>query len=283
MRKTTLKEVINHSNDYSKLEVDLAKYIYDHKVEVSQMNVSELTKETYVSAGSLIRFLQKIGYAGFKEFKEALIRDIEHSKYLKNSVDFNKPFHNYSNTLDVLNSLSSLYKETIDVIRSTLDIQQIERITEHIYSCKRIFLYGIGDSNITCSSFANRLIKLDMNAYLANNNGEGQTFALNMNKDDVVFFVSYTGKKSLEGSFEIVGDTEAYIVTITANQDSVFAKDADEVISIQYNEGDDDEKISTFYSQLTFDFIFNVIYSLLYNKVHKIKTQREIQEKMRTE
>ncbi len=243
MRKIPLKEVIEHSSDYSKLEVDLAKYIYDHKVEVSQMNVSELTKETYVSTGSLIRFLQKIGYAGFKEFKEALIRDIEQSKYLDNSVDFNKPFHNYSNTLDVLNSLSSLYKETIDVIRSTLDIQQIERITERIYSSKRIFLYGIGDSNITCSSFANRLIKLNMNAFLANHNGEGQTMANNTNKDDVVFFVSYSGRNILKDSFEICKKSGAYLVTMTANQDSIFSKDVDEVIFVQNREGDSDSRI----------------------------------------
>lgn len=283
MRKITLQEVIDSTDGYSKLEKDIAEYINEHKVEVSQMNVSDLTKETFVSTGTLIRFVQKIGYSGFKEFKEALIKNIEQSKYVNQSVDFNKPFHNYSNTLDVVNSLSSLYKETIDVIRSTLDIQQIERITDRIYSSKRIYLYGIGDSNITCSSFANRLIKLNMNAVLANNNGEGQTLAMNVQKDDVVIFVTYTARNSLKACFEECRKSDAYLVTITANHDSIFTQGVDETILIQNKEGDEDAKVSTFYSQLTFDFIFNVIYSLLYNKVHKIKIQRYMQEKMSTE
>jgi DNA-binding MurR/RpiR family transcriptional regulator len=283
MRKITLQEVIDSTDGYSRLEKDIAEYINEHKVEVSQMNVSDLTKETFVSTGTLIRFVQKIGYSGFKEFKEALIKNIEQSKYLNQSVDFNKPFHNYSNTLDVVNSLSSLYKETIDVICSTLDIQQIERITDRIYSSKRIYLYGIGDSNITCSSFANRLIKLNINAFLANNNGEGYHIAKNTTKDDVVIFVSYSGNEVMNQSFQSCRENGTYLISITSNKESILANDSNDVILIQNKEENEDGKVSTFYSQLTFDFIFNVIYSLLYNKVHKIQTQRNIQRKLSME
>lgn len=281
--KKSVQYVCDHPDEYTDLEVRLARYIHDHAGMVSEMSVSRLGEAAYVSVGSVMRFVQKLGYEGFSDFKGNLIRETESRKYRQETVDFHKPFHNYANTPDVVQSMSSLYKETIDVIQAGMDLRQIEKITDLMYNAKRLYLCGTGDSNVTCQSFSNRLIKLNINAVLVNTNGEGVTFANNDHHGDVVVGVSYSGLSlsSVCRTFKAHG---AKVIVMTANPLCEAAKSCDELILIENKEGSiGEEKISTFYSQLAFGYLFNIFYSLMYNRYQKLKTQKEMQKKLYTE
>jgi len=65
----------------NRLEIEVYKYITGHPVEVSTMTIRQLADHSHVSATTILRFLKRMGYDGYAEFKfrlkEQLRRDAE--------------------------------------------------------------------------------------------------------------------------------------------------------------------------------------------------------------
>ena len=68
------------------------------------------------------------GYTGFKDFKLAFIKELESQKYIHQSINFNSPFYQQESISQIINNMSSLYKESIDLINSQLDILYLSLI-----------------------------------------------------------------------------------------------------------------------------------------------------------
>ncbi|RRK10394.1 MurR/RpiR family transcriptional regulator [Lactiplantibacillus garii] len=65
----------------NRLEIEIYKYIMGHPVEVSTMTIRQLADHSHVSATTILRFLKRMGYDGYAEFKfmlkEQLRKDAE--------------------------------------------------------------------------------------------------------------------------------------------------------------------------------------------------------------
>ncbi|AVK64273.1 MurR/RpiR family transcriptional regulator [Lactobacillus sp. CBA3606] len=56
----------------NRLEIEIYKYIMGHPVEVSTMTIRQLANQSHVSATTILRFLKRMGYDGYAEFKFTL-------------------------------------------------------------------------------------------------------------------------------------------------------------------------------------------------------------------
>lgn len=116
--------------------------------------------------------------------------------------------------------------------------------------------------------FMNKLIKLDYYAILATKYHEEINVSKTTTSDDVALFVSYSGNNhDLNQNIPILKMNGCKIITITSNPDSVSARSADVLIPIPDKENE--EKMATFYSQLSFHYILSILYSLLHLKIRK--------------
>lgn len=264
-----IPERIGNRKLFSDVEWSVLSWLSKHPTDVSELTVSDLSRKTFVSAGSIVRLAKKLGYDGFRSFKLAMIRDLESQKYTNTSVNFSVPFDTNSSAQSIINSMSSLYRESIDIAQSSLDAGQLERITDHILNSRRLILFGIGDSYITCTSFVNKLIKIGILAYSAEQYSDAECIVDAMTADDLGFFVTYSGQNpSLNRFGQNLKNRSIPFVTLTANTDSPLARISRETILLRDMEGAlKDDKVATFYSQLVFSFILNSIYSLLYSRI----------------
>lgn len=276
---TSLLNRLNDRQLYSDADWTLAQFIYNNMVDVIGMTVSELAEKAYSSAGTIVRLSKALGYSGFKELKLALVKELESSKYVHQSVNFNVPFSSYSSSQDIVNSMASLYREGIDILQSTLNARKLDVIADKILHAKRLFLFGIGDSLLTCELFANKLIKINYYAILATERYDEGIAVENLSNEDMAMFITYTGNEKFIPYVENDGFKKAFVVTITANGSTPLAKESNEVILIKNLEGDRDERTATFYSQLAFHYVLNCIFSIVYAKDKKLKSEREIRKK----
>lgn len=269
--KNTSISVLERMNDrslFSDVDWTISSYILKHLEDASHLTVKELSSQTFSSSGSIVRFSKELGYDGFKSFKLALLKDVESKKYVNSSVDFKNPFDLDSSAQTIINSMSSLYKDSIDIAQASLDAKQLDRITNLILKSKRLILFGIGDSLITCNSFANKLVKIGILSISATENSDAQCIVDIMDKDDLGMIVSYSASHELLKGYGLQMKQKGIpFVTITANSDSVLSKLSTEAVIFKDMEGNADEKVATFYSQLVFNFVLNSIYSLLYSKL----------------
>ena len=68
------------------------------------------------------------------------LREMESLKYVNNDIDFSFPFNNDEPTWQIINSLSSMYKESIDLINGELDIDELEKIVDLLDRSNRVFV-----------------------------------------------------------------------------------------------------------------------------------------------
>lgn len=262
----SLLEKLKDNQLFTKAQLPVVTYINEHSEEISKITIGQLAKKTYSSNATIIRICQKLGYPGFREFKYQLLKKLESNKFVKQSVDFTKPFYLSESDFEIINNLSSLYKETIDIINANLDLKQLETIVRVIYQAKRVFIYSVGDTSLTVKNFMNKLIKINIYAILATEYHEELFTSKNVTSDDCAIFVTYRGQKDLFlKCMQEVKKSGAKIILITANRDSVLTRLSNNQIILPNKEHDD--RIATFYSQLAFNYILTVIYALLHKKV----------------
>ncbi|MBR4164583.1 MAG: MurR/RpiR family transcriptional regulator [Solobacterium sp.] len=260
---STITERMQDELQFTDIEKEVIRYILEHMDDVSTMNIGDLAKETYVSNATIIRICRKLECDGFRQLKHELTKDLEAKRYAKNEVDFNTPFGFKQSVPDIIHSLSSLYKETTDITERYLKQGEIRSVAQKLNKAHRIFIFAIGDSMITCEGFANKMIKIGRFVYGASGHGDQMIVAREMKPDDVALFVSYSGE-SLKECIPILKQNHVPIIGITSTKESAIGKHADELILIPDKENKTFNKISTFYSQVSFSLILDILYSILY-------------------
>ncbi|ATO42987.1 MurR/RpiR family transcriptional regulator [Loigolactobacillus coryniformis] len=56
----------------NQLEMTVYKFIISHPNDVERLTIRQMAEKSHVSATTILRFLKKVGYSGFSEFKFAL-------------------------------------------------------------------------------------------------------------------------------------------------------------------------------------------------------------------
>lgn len=264
MIKMSIMEKLERQDLFTKTEKDIIRYIKEHPSSLLNMSIGELAQATYSSNASIIRICKKIGYHGFKDFKMDYIRQMESLKYVNQDIDFSFPFHSDEPTWQIINSLSQVYKESIDLINSELNIDELEAIVDLLDSSQRVFIYATGDSKITAMGFTNKLVKIGKFFYIATENREELFFSQSATSNDVALFITYSKQNSYKECVQALLRHHCPIITMTSNHNDVLFKYSRYRILIPQKEKT--EKIATFYSQLSFQYVLSIIYSLLYKK-----------------
>lgn len=254
--------------EFTLSEKVLIDYITNHIAQLPDMTISELAKNTYTSNATIVRLSRKLGFSGFRDLKDDLIKQNEANKFINKSVDFNQPFADDLTARDVIDSITSLYRETIDEVCTAINASDISICGELLNRAENIYIYAIGDSQATADVFINKIMKLNCHAVSALARGESVRVSSIATKKDCALFITYSGESpAFTHGIPILKENKCKILSITANPQSTVAKASDYTIIIPNEESED--KIAAFYSQLTFSYILNILYGVLYLKRHK--------------
>ena len=261
----TILEKLHYKENFTPTEQSIITYLIENIHCIPEMTIQQLALTTHSSNAAIIRICKKIGYSGFKDFKLALAIELESSKFVNQSVNFSTPFYQSESTREIINDLSSLYKETIQLMQSQIHIQDYEKMSHIMIKSQRIVIFAIGDTRITAMNFINKLIKINIHPILATENYEEIAIAYNMTPQDCALFISYNGiNEQFKTCVQILNKKHVPILFITANHNSPLLTLSQSQIIIPDKE--DDYKIGTFYSQISFQFILTILYSLIYKK-----------------
>ena len=141
----------------------------------------------------MLRVCRKLGFDGYKEFKKALILELENEKHFSGQVDASRPFRRFETPNRIVGSMTTLYRESIESTAALLKLPDVSKTADQIFRANRTFIYAIGDTQITCRLFANKLLKLNIHPILAAENYQEMEETYNLTKDDFALFVTYKG------------------------------------------------------------------------------------------
>lgn len=276
----TLLKKLEQKQGFTDTEIRIADYILINLEEVPNMYIQELAENTFTSHSAIIRLSQKLGFSGYRNFKVALIHEIQSNKHAYAHVDPNFPFLPTDSSINIAKKMADL---TIETIRKTLvkmDKNQLNKAVEMVRNANRIYLFGNGDSQIRARSFQNKFIKINKHLLIADEYGEATWNALNVEKTDCAIFISYTGNSVLYMKIlKYFASMKIPTIMLTGNSDSTMSKLCELTIEVPHDEYDF-FKVGTFSSQISFEYILDTLFSIIYAKdytknLHNLKKKEE--------
>ncbi len=277
-------ERLKQQENFSMAEKRIAEYILEHLTDIPTIFIQDLAEKTFSSHSTIVRLAQKLGFSGFREFKDALAEVVYAQLHSSDEVNANFPFHPLDTPGEIAKKMADLTISTIRRSLIQLDEDQLTAAVDALMQAERIFLFARGDTQLRARSFQNKLIKINKFAIQAEEYVDTEWNAVSITEKDCAFVMSYSGiLHPYNKIMQYLKEKGVPIIFLTGNPDSSMVPFATHLLLMMQEEYDF-AKIATFSSQAAFEYVLNTIYSVMYTKDYEtnLRNLKENQELMKT-
>ena len=112
---------------------------------LDKLSLTQLAQLTFTSKPTVVRFAQEFGYTGWKDFREAFIRDSkcdEAQVSADGNVDFNYPFGVTDQPKHILGSIALTHQRTAEVVAKSLAVDELVRAARTLLDARTVLFMG---------------------------------------------------------------------------------------------------------------------------------------------
>jgi len=274
--KMSIMTQLEFELEFSESEKEIARYILNHGDDVLSMSVKELAKNTYTSPATIVRLCKKIGLEGYNDFKIKYSAELQYDLHHSNRIDVNFPFEKKDTHPMICHKLASLSEEVIADTIKLIDFDQLEKIVDLLYQSHDIDIYGSGNSLLAAMSFQHKMMRIARNVNLKALHGEQVFLSYNSDKKRIAVIISYSGEThDLIQIAQILKEKKTPIIVLTSIGDNHLSHYADYILNIGSREKIF-TKIAPFASQVSMEYLLNVIFSCIFQKDYDQNIQNKI-------
>ncbi len=255
-------ELLSQAHGFTNTEKDIAAYVLEHPDEVTSMTIGELAEAAFASAASIVRLCHKLGVEGYREFRIDLAADLERSRSGETDINPDTPFLEGQGTREVMSSIANLKRLAIERCYSMVPTHVIQKAARLVLGAHRIVLYAIGDSEISCESFSNLLIKIGIMCHTANQHGDSLAVSTGLGPGDLAILVTYSGSmlSEMQRELRVLREHRCKLVVISADQ-GIPSRIAGLDCFVCLPSGESVHgKIATFFAQTCIRYVLDCIY-----------------------
>lgn len=259
-----LLEKLKDEAGFTNHEKEAARYILANLDKVPGMTSGEVAQAAFTSKATVVRLSQKLGLAGYQEFRLKLVEEINQKNRLAQMLE-SEPIHGKSSYTDIINTLPGLYDKAVTNTRLALDKNRMNRINNIVQSAECIDIYGAGISYILAQSAAFKFATLgvECSAYESIN---GHYLAARKNKKTIAFLISFTGanRTMIRAARYLREATNNYIVGVVGPHNEVIRKQCHEIVEIPNRDSLVSLDVITSFSAAT--YVMDIFFSLLLSR-----------------
>lgn len=194
-------------------------YIQDHLDQIPQLSISKLALGASVSLSTVNRTLKKLGYEGYKEFKETIRQTRNERKKNGFSQEVNHAIQ--KNEIEITRTINQLSVEDIET--------SIKLIDHHGH----IIIFSAGPSFNVAREMMNKLQLFGKDCACHDDFDCMNYYAKHVNQDTLVIVISLSGETpEIVTALKIVKNRHSKIIALTASSTSQIASLADVKISV---------------------------------------------------
>lgn len=204
-----LQDKVHETNDTQR---KIALFLLEHPDKIKGLQLKELAALTDTSRSSVLRFLQKLGFAGLRDFKK-------HSNELQKSVaDIGSPLLNW-----LSQSTDYVVKQTI----ATLDLQALDQAIQSCAAATRLFWYGAGESGLLAEQANYRCWLMGIDSNFCREMGNFSNFSHRIGSAEVVIIISRSGNgEHIQKPLENIKGKNIFVIGVTTNRLSHLAQNS---------------------------------------------------------
>ncbi len=175
----------------SKMDKKIMGYLREHLAEAATQTISEVALGSGVAEATCTRFVRKLGFRAFSDFKTALAREameIRRHKLLTGSVENGEPVRETARKL--LSSNMRALESTYDALSEAAVGGSAKRLLE----ARRIIFIGLGYSGIIAQDSNFKFMRIGLNTLAVSDSHTMVMLASILGPEDVLFAISHSGE-----------------------------------------------------------------------------------------
>lgn len=212
---------------YSKSEKVIADFILKDVGSVAVMPLARLSEMTGISEPSVIRFVRKLGFDGYSDFKRRIIRDDSITPDIRKPSDH--PVLTTETPLELIPE--NMVSLTCNALQETLRIVNIEaykKAIEWIKTSRRVDIFGVGYSGNVANDLMIRLVRIGIDCRAQSDSALQQLGANALSEGDLAIGISFSGRTiSIINALKAAKAAGARTIAITSYRSSDIIQDAD--------------------------------------------------------
>lgn len=213
----------------SRSERTVADYLLKQPKSRSLLSITDLAVGSGVSEATVVRFARKLGFAGFMDFKKALLEEL-----LSKPEDMLPEYEEIDSSdcpQTVLAKSFALHRRTIDFTESIIDPAAFSRASKVIANATSVHFYGHGGSGYIVQSIVFQFLKTGIRCAAWVDESTLERSVKLLDDTDVVIALSHTGQTA--GVVDAVRMAKAlgvFVISITNFPTSPLAELSDIVL-----------------------------------------------------
>lgn len=261
-------------HSFTKSEKKVADYILNSKKsDITRITISELAANCGVSEATIVRYVKKVGFESFQDFKLNLALDND-DEVVEDEKDIT--ISQNDSPQDILRKTKVGFLQSIENTNAIIDMNKFLQAANFIRSAKKIEIYGVGSSSAVGKILQYKLTRLGFPAYAIEDPHMQAISAATLDLGDLAFGISQSGStKDTVDSLALAKKHGATTICLTEHVNSPITKYADVVLEIF--SGENPVKTSAGRSILVQVFAVELLSGLLYSTEYEkaIKAGKE--------
>ena len=230
------KNIEETYHSLTKAEKKVADYVLQNPRQVLFMSITDLADACQVGETSVYRFCRTMNLQGYQEFKMQLSLGMS-----EQDEEWTPEEDNQGLEKTLKESAERLLRKHVEALEETyrlLNQESFEGFLERMEKARRIFFFGISDSQLIAQEAGNKFMSISGKAYSVADTHMQAVTAASMTEEDFLIFLSYSGAtKDNIYTARIARRTGAGIGCITRFRKSPLSAYCDVVLQSGANEG----------------------------------------------
>ena len=224
--KSALLRLRQNRDSMSATERAVSDYLLSHQGEAMGLSIHQLAEKTFSSPSTVIRMCQRIGFAGYKEFRQAVTCEMAVRRM---SPEQGCREVTRSDSLDdIVDKVTCKNIMSLEDSKNLIDTETLQRCVELLRECRTVLLFGLGASLCAARDLNLKLLRLSKPC-VVNDDWHAQLLqAKNAASDDLAVVVSYSGETvEVIECMKALRERGAPIIAITRQMSSPVAELSD--------------------------------------------------------
>lgn len=208
-------------DSFSDKEQKVARYILNNPADSVHPSIDELAGSIGVSISTMVRFVRKLGYEGYQQFRIALATEAlaPNLRFYEVPVTENE---------DSIKIVFGAARTALDMTEKMLDRDAIKQIAKKAVQARSCYIFGLGGSNVVARDAFHKIIRSGIRCQTAEDYHLQLMLASQAGDKDVALVISHTGaNKDTLGIAEILKKQGCTMGVITTYPRSPLARSAD--------------------------------------------------------
>lgn len=188
---SALLKLRESSKGFTPTEKEIAKQILDEPTLVENLSIHELAKKTFASPSTIVRMCHHTGYAGYKEFRKAVISELVLRE--QNKKNEQREIGHANSLEDIVETITYKNIMSLEDTKNLVDVDVMRQCISMIQNARIVYMFGMGASLCAAKDAYLKFLRLNKLCFV-NEDWHSQLIqARNATKDDLGIVFSYSG------------------------------------------------------------------------------------------